>query len=384
MLVILMGVGTGFERGSLQGLGGYAVNSFLLWPDKTTVPYRGLPIGRQLEFTNKDFDKIREKVNGIEDIVPRNRLGGSFSVKYDKTSGSFVVWGDYPAYLWIKSLNVLSGRFINDLDIKEKRKVAVIGTRVRQVLFPDEDPIGKMIEIKGILFMVVGVAEADKGNSMSNRDDPTTIYVPHSAFQQNFNEVNHIDQFVVFVKDGFTADEVIGQMEKIIDIHHIVSPADDRALSYWSAEEIYLKFKSLFAGIRLFIWFVGLGSLMAGIIGVSNIMLIVVKERTKEIGIRKALGSPDMAIIALVIQESVAITLVSGIFGLAAGTSLMEFINSTMKSMHIKNDFFLNPEVRLDVVLISLVLLMVSGAVAGFIPAWRAARVNPIEALRDE
>jgi len=273
----------------------------------------------------------------------------------------------------VENTLVETGRYINEVDITETRKVAVIGRIVRQDLFGEEDPLGKEIELGGIVYKVVGTY-SDTGSDNEMR----IIYIPITTAQKVYAGTDEIHQLMVTTKEmGLEETKALeGKMRATFASRHEFSPEDQRAVSIYSAIEGYQQFMSLMGGIRLFIWFVGLGSIIAGVIGISNIMLIVVKDRTREIGIRKALGATPYSIVAMILQESIMITAIAGYLGLVAGVGVISMIGA------MEVDYFRNPQVNLGVGIAATVVLVVAGALAGLMPARQAARINPIEAMR--
>ncbi len=379
MLIVLLGAGRGFQNGVEQSFD-VAKNAVFVWSRRTSEPYKGLKVGRRVQFTNDDVKAIRSQIPEVDVIAPRNGLGGDFTVNYKTKSSSFEVDGEYPDFLKVRPGEVISGRFINALDIEQKRKVAVIGKRVQEILFEkEEEPIGKYIRIKGISFKVVGVYKG-KGDSEDIKEAAETIIICNTALQQAFNQVNRVGFFAFTPKEGVPAVVIEDKIKALLAKRHSIAPTDKKALGSANVEKEYGRVQGLFFIIGAFSWFVSIGTIIAGAVGVSNIMLVIVRERTKEIGIRKALGATPWSIISLILQESIVITAVSGYFGLLAGTALMEFINS----MGVKGNFFANPEVDMTIAVSALVTLVVTGTFAGFIPARKAARVNPVEALSDE
>lgn len=382
MLLILLGSGNGLENGVKQDFASWAGNSGFVWGDKTTMPYKGLKPGRFIRFTNDDIVAIRDRVEGLELIAPRNNLGGwggGNNITRGSKSGGFRITGDFPEYNEIQKMNIPQGRFINHLDIERKRKVAVIGQKVLEVLYEkDEDPIGSYIKVQGVYFQVVGVFKSQRSGEQAERDTQS-IYIPFSTFQQVYNFGNRVGWF------GFTAraDYPVSQVEKDIKAvlmeRHKVHPEDISAVGSNNLQKEFSQINGLFTGISAFMWLVGIGTLVAGVIGVSNIMLIIVKERTQEIGIRKALGATPLSIISLILQESIFITAIAGYVGLICGIFLLEGISMALGD---GGGMFTRPEVDIQVALVSLAILIVGGALAGWIPARKAAAVNPIEAIR--
>lgn len=383
MLVILMGSGNGLENGAKSNFGSFATNSVYIWGQSTNMPYKGFKRGRWVRFDNEDTKALQD-IEGMAVLCPKNQLGGhrgSNSVQHGKYYGSFQVSGDVPEILEISPRKMIKGRFLNELDENGKRKVAVIGERVAEVLFePDEDPIGAYIEINGIYFMVIGVFDLHASGDFSERE-LERIHVPFSTFQQAFNYGNRVSWFSVLSEPNTPVSIVEQRVKEVLKKRHSVHPDDPRALGSFNAEEQFQKMNYLFMGINLLVWFVGIGTLLAGVIGVSNIMLVVVKERTKEIGIRKAIGATPASVVTQILLESITLTSIAGYFGLISAVGILELVNDSMGE---GAGMFKNPEIDFNAAIISLIILIVGGTLAGLIPAQKAASVNPIIALRGE
>ncbi|NJN24809.1 MAG: ABC transporter permease [Cyclobacteriaceae bacterium] len=387
MLMILMGSGNGLENGVTNEFKGWASNGGFIWSNRTTMPYKGLQPGRFIRFTNDDRQEIISKVEGLEYLAPRNTLGNWNSgnnISHGDKAGSFRVFGDYPEYQQVQIVEMVAGRHINEPDMKDRRKVAVIGSYVKNVLYEkDEDPIGNDLKINGIYFQVVGVFKSKRKSEQAERDEQT-IFIPFSTFQQAFNFGNQIGWFAFTAKKGVPVSEVEVDIKKTLASKHHIHPDDFNALGSENLEEEFGQVNRLFDGIDVFVWIVGIGTLLAGVIGVSNIMLIIVKERTKEIGIRKSLGATPGSIIGLIIQEAIFITMVAGYTGLALGVLTLSGISQALETFEIETGMFANPEVNIQTAVVALFVLVICGALAGLIPATKAAKINPIEALHAE
>jgi putative ABC transport system permease protein len=383
MLVLLLGAGKGLENGVLKIFGSMAKNTMWIWGGRTTMPYKGLQPGRYIRYDNDDYKALRNDFPEIKYLAPSSRLGGSFMVINKDKSGSFSVEGHYPDLSKVKVMTYPRGRFINDTDIREKRKVAVIGSRPVELLFDQEDPIGKYIQIKGVYFMVVGTFAVETTEE-GGRSDAEKIFIPLTTLQQTFNQQNNLDNFALTPEDNIDPEELEIRIKAKLASRHNMSPDDAKALGSFNSGKAVQKFVALFTGISIFIWVVGIGTIIAGIVGVSNIMLIIVKERTREIGIRKALGATPRSIVTLIIQEAIVITSFAGYIGLVLGVALMEGLKSFMKTAKIESPFFSNPDIDIKIAIIAMVILVVAGALAGLFPARKAANINPIEALKAE
>ena len=389
LLMLLLGSGNGLKNGIDAGFSGSATNSFFIWGMRTSKPFAGLLAGRSIEFTNADVEEIRRQVPEARVIAPRLQLGGfrgGATATRGIHTGAYTVMGDMPEIATIQSLAVSSGRFLNRLDIEDKRKVAVIGNRVREVLFEaDEDPIGHGIRINGIEFQVVGLFRSRQSGNDGERD-AETIFVPFSTFQQAFNAANEVQWMAVTSVDGVAAAVVEKKVLDILRARHKVSPQDNRGIGHFNLEEEYAKIQGLMTGIKLLMWIVGIGTLAAGAIGVSNIMLIIVRERTKELGIRRAIGATPWKVQGQIVLEAVILTLGSGLLGLSAGVGVLELVNRLLPGAGASGEpqMFQNPGVTFEVAIQALAVLVVSGVLAGFAPARRAVSITPMAALRSD
>jgi putative ABC transport system permease protein len=376
MLVLLLGAGRGLENGVEWEFRDDAVNSIWVFTGRTSVPFRGRGPGRRIYLANEDVSALKGGVEGIEHLTGRYWLWGEFSVRYRDRTAAFDILGAHPDQRFLEKTLMTSGRFLNDRDIAERRKVAVIGDLVRSSLFREEDPIGKYVEIRGLAYCVVGVFQ-DVGGEAELRK----IYVPISTAQLVYGQPNivHAVAFTVGDADFAQSQAIERDARRQLGDRLDVAPADESALRTQNNLERFSKITSVFTWINGFVWFVGVGTMLAGMISVSNIMLISVAERTREIGIRKAIGATPGSLVRMVLFEAILITAVSGYSGLVAGVGLVELIAPRTA----ETPFLRNPEVDVKMALIATALIVAAGALAGFVPARRAARVNPIVALRD-
>ena len=377
MLVVLLGSGKGLEHGVDYQFRDDAVNSIWVSSGRTSTPYKGMQPGREIQFDNQDYDEVTTRVQGVEYASGRYWIFGSQQVNYKNENGSYTIRAVHPGHQVLERTKMIQGRDLNEFDLRQVRKSAVLGTLVASALFHDEDPIGKQIRIGGISFQVVGVFD-DEGSERERE----FIYLPISTAQRTFNGANRVNQILYTTGDASLAksEEMAGATRRILSVNHTFDPEDQRAIYVNNNVENYQKIVALTSAIRLFVWVVGIGTLLAGVVGVSNIMLVAVRERTREIGIRKALGATPGSIVGLVLQESVLITTVAGYAGLVLGVLVLEGLARAIPDAA----FFRNPQVDLRVALSATLLLIVAGTVAGFFPARRAAAIRPIEALRDE
>ncbi|RXG31661.1 ABC transporter permease [Leeuwenhoekiella marinoflava] len=386
ILVVLLAAGKGLENGVKKGFGGIATNSMFMWTQTISKSYKGLPKGRRFSYDLDDVAAIKENMPQLRYVSPRNQLGGfggANNVVRGLNSGAFNVYGDYPEYIEQQPMNITSGRFLNYGDIEGKRKIAVIGEGVRKALYDKgEEHIGTYVKINGVNFMVVGTYSMVSSNGNAEEDEKQ-IYVPFTAFSQAFNMGNRVGWMAVTAKDGYSITQLKSEVFDIIKNRHSIHPKDDRAIGNFDLYEEFQKVDGLFIALKIVAYFVGILVLLSGIIGISNIMLIVVKERTKEIGIRRALGASPWSIRGQILMESVFLTIISGMMGISLGTALIYILNKILDA-NGPVEMFANPSVDLGTVITALLILIFSGLLAGFIPAQNAIKVKPIDALRNE
>jgi putative ABC transport system permease protein len=375
MLIVLLGAGNGLRNGVEKQFSRDATNSVWLNAGKTSVAFEGYQPGREIRFTNEDFALVQTSYKNYEHISARMHMWDINLISYKNKYGNFNMKGVHPGMVFPEKIEIVQGRFINDFDIKEFRKVACVSKKIVEELFKHEAPLNKEININGIMFKIVGVFHDDGGDQDNRR-----AYVPVSTTQKAFTGTNRIDQIVMTVapEDMDHTDAITEDLRSILAAKHHFDPKDQKAVFLWNNLKEYRKIMGLMDGISIFIWIIGIGTLIAGIVGVSNIMMIVVKERTNEIGVRKALGATPNSIIALILQEAIFITSLFGYTGLIAGVFLIEAFSTFVPD----SDFFSKPEVPLSVALQAMALLVVAGLLAGYFPARKAAKVEPIEALR--
>lgn len=387
MLIIMLGSGRGLENGVYHGMGDFATNSVFIWAQQTSKPYKGYKQGRRYNFTNQDTKAILDNIPEIELLAPRIQArggDGNNNVIRGLKTGAFNILGDVPDVNKIDPVTIINGRFLNEVDLQEKRKVAIIGKRVIEVLFEEgEEPVGEYIKINGVFFQIVGTYKSMHTQGWGDWQNQC-IFIPFTTLQKTYNYGNRVGHYSITSKKEYTASYVEEKVKALLKRRHKIHPEDKRAIGSHNVEKEFIQINNLFIGISGLIWIVGIGTLLAGIIGVSNIMLFIVKKRTKEIGIQRALGASPTTIISSILTESVVLTAFAGWFGLFFGVLLLEMINKAIQSGGGDDSMFTNPEVDFNIALMALGILILSGLFAGIIPAKRALEVRPIEAIRDE
>jgi putative ABC transport system permease protein len=386
MLTILLGAGIGLENGMMSNIEGFATNSCFIYTDQTSVNYKGLKKGRSWDMHNSDIEAIRQNVPEIKYLAPM-LFGGSSennTVRGEK-AGTFSTRGCYPDYANIEEQKCLYGRYINDVDIQENRKVCYIGQNVYKALFePGEDPIGKVIRSNGIYYRVIGVGTGLTNVQIGGRSDEMVV-LPFTTMQKAYNQGDVVHFLAATAKDDVDASVIEKDIKSILKSRNNIAPEDDRAVGGFNISEQFKMFSYMFLGIRILIWIVGTGTLLAGAIGVSNIMLVSVRERTKEIGIRRALGAKPFDIISQIVNESLVLTSIAGFFGLSLGVGILAFFDNIINNMPVESGVFIkNIVIRFDLALTASIILVVLGLLAGMLPANRAMKIKPIEALSEE
>ncbi|MEM7050995.1 MAG: ABC transporter permease [Acidobacteriota bacterium] len=387
MLVIMLGSGNGLRNGVDADFTSGATNSVFIWPQRTSMPFRGLPEGRRFNFDNDDTAAVIAAIPNASIVAPRAQLGGwrgAHNVTRGNKAGAFDVMGDVPENFRIQPVKLVAGRLLNPLDVAERRKVAVIGERVRDLLFEADEPvIGGSIQVQGVYFKVVGVFASLQDGEDGQRSTQT-LFIPISTFQRAFNWGNLISWLAITSRDDVPASQVEAEVKALLAERHRIHPNDRWAMGSFNLEEEYNQVRGLFAGIRVLVWIVGAGTLAAGVIGVSNILLILVKERTKEIGLRRAIGASPFAVIRQILLEALALTSLAGYCGLVAGIGVLELVRQILVNTDGNGGMFRNPGVDLQTAAIALLILVFAGTFAGLIPARRAVAVRPVAALRSD
>ncbi|MDR1681967.1 MAG: ABC transporter permease [Candidatus Symbiothrix sp.] len=383
MFCILLAAGNGLRNGMLSNFEGSSVNSLQYRGWYSSKPYKGLPNKRTIDLDERDMDMIGSgqlQEAGIYSPLIRENQQAYFGTRHTDCG----IEGVLPEYQQINKIEITEGHFINSMDIRQKRKVAVINDRLNEVLFDRKDPIGKMFYFNKIAYTVIGVSK-----EKNNWGNEASAHIPFSTAHLLYNRKNV--EYIVFTLNGLETQAAndtfeVKFREKVSEIHHF-DPKDDRAISVWNRLQWYLQFIGIFNGISLFIWIIGIGTLIAGIIGISNIMLITVRERTREIGIRKALGAKPISILGSILLESMVITSIFGYIGMFLGVGFGELANSILSSPMVPEEtsnMIKNPTIAVPIAIGAMVVLIISGLIAGYFPAWKAVRISPVEAMRAE
>lgn len=389
ILIVLLGAGNGLRNGVMENFQERAVNRVVLRTGTTAMPFRGLKSGRNLQFADKELDVIKNDVSESRLITPQSN--NNQTISKGQEFGSYQVRGVMPDYLGIEKLEIRAenGRFVNNLDIKNNNKVIVIDKKIEETLFKGKPALGEYVKVEQLMFKVVGV------NTKKQGWGNPIAYIPFSTYQMIYNPSKKFGR-ITFTVEGLNTkaeNETFNEeLRKDIARSLNFNSDDTQALNLYNSQEDYIETQKIFSGITLFVSIIGIFTLIAGIVGVSNIMLVSVKERTREIGIRKAIGASPMSILKTIVLESIIITAIFGYIGMIAGIGLTELINFLMEqsaatqvaSEGPQMSIFKDPTVNLGYVLIATAILIVAGVVAGYLPAYKAVKVKPIEAMRKE
>ncbi len=386
ILVLLLALTNGLKNGVTADFGNFATNSMFMWTQGTSMPYKGLPKNRNFDYKIGDVAALKREIPNLKYVSPRNQLGGfrgNNNVIRDTKTGAYEVYGDYPEYINQQPLEILEGRFVSYSDINANRKVCVIGTDVIKGLYDKGEAVmGTYIKINGVNFMVVGTFKISNSQG-DNEQQANTIYVPFTTFGQAFNKGEDVGWMAITAVDGVPITTLKQQVFDLMKARHNINPADERAIGHFDLSEQFERVNGLFTILTLVGYFVGALVLMSGIIGISNIMLIVVKERTNEIGVRRALGATPWTIKSQILQESLILTIISGMVGISFAAFIIWAFNYILdQSGPVDN--FANPSVSMQVVFTALIILIVSGLLAGLIPANSATKMKPVDALRTD
>ncbi|WP_183147900.1 ABC transporter permease [Chryseobacterium nematophagum] len=386
LYVSLLGAAKGMENGFDKLFSGFATNSIFLWAQNTSIPYDGFPKGREVHLKIEDIDLLKRKIPEIDYISPQNSRGnfGNAGEQMSKNgkSATYTLNGDYPLGNKISEKKLIFGRYLNDADISQNKNVVVIGEEVYKNFFDskkNENPLGKSINIKGIFFNVIGVFRVKKGGGMEN---DRTVFIPLSTFTKMYNNGNNVDFFAIVSKPNAEVNTVEEKVKQQLKSKNQVSPDDTNAFGTFNLGKEFKKLTGFLSGMQFLTIVVGALTILAGVIAISNILLITVKERTKEIGIRRALGAKPSEVRNQILLESVVITLSSGLLGFISGIFVLMILNAATQN---QDDFpFYNPTVNYGNVFAAMAVMVILGLIIGMIPAQRAVKIRPIEALRTE
>lgn len=387
LLVVLSSTGNGFENGLMKQVEGVAPNTGFFFTGQTSEPYKGYQKGRRWSMQLADLEAIREEFPCVKAISPEASVWSSEdkNVVYGSRGGSFSVKGVLPEYNDIHRSKIMKGRFINATDIADSRKVCLLGKKVYETMFgKGESPIGKMVKVNGIYFQVVGVVRSYTENVNINGSVDESVILPFTTMQQVYAIGDKINFFAFVADDNTPISDIEDDIKQLIKQRHDIAPTDKDAIESFNLSEVFKAFKGLFFGIHLLIWIVGLGTLMSGIIGVSNIMLVTVKERTREIGVRRAIGAKPKDIIGQVLSESLLLTTLAGLVGLCLGVGIMAIVAAVVAANPNDSMMFQDPNLGFGAALTATVIVIVSGLLAGVLPAWRAIQIKAIDAIREE
>ena len=386
MLVLMSGSGNGLEEGIISGVKDFPKNSCYFFSERTSKAYAGFAKGRNWSIHTSDVEVLRGRFPEIERISAIMFEWNEKNTLRNNKYGAYMVKGLSPDYLFIEPQRMLYGRYINEVDIRERRKVCVIGEQVYQEMFmPGENPLGKLLQINGVAYRVVGVNIPVTKIQIGGRSE-ASIILPFSTMQQSYNRGDKIDCVALSVNEKFSVSALEEEMKNVVKKHNQISPDDLQAVGSINVEKEFKMFYSLFGGINILIWIVGIGTLLAGAVGVSNIMLVTGRERTKEIGIRRALGACPRFILMQIMSESLILTLLAGFFGLFMGVALLYVVDIFMQNMLQSGEqiFFAPPQISFATAVSASIVLIVTGLLAGCLPAWRALQIKAIDAIREE
>lgn len=385
MLTIMMGAGLGLKRLMYSSFGSMAVNSCFYWGGQTSLPYKGLPSGRRWSLENEDMAAIKTQVPGVKNVAGII-WGSTYKFSRKDKKGDYQLMGYTPEFQEISPQTLRFGRYINDIDMTQQRKVCVITEQVWEELFPNrENPVGQTIRMNNMYLTVVGVCIPPRNGVQFQ--GPTSVLIPFSTLQKMYNKGNKFDGMAVAAYDNWDIKEVEENVKKVFQARHTLSPDDNKAVQGFNLGDLYNKFSGLFSGISILTWIVGTGTLLAGIVGVSNIMLVTVRERTQEIGIRRALGAKPRTIISQIMSESFVLTFVSGIFGLALAIGILSLAETLLLSLTATPEgggLQINTQISFGLALGSTGILILGSLLAGILPANRALSIKPVDAIREE
>ena len=384
MILITVGASNGLEEGVKSDMGNRVKNSAFIWGMSTSRPYKGYARGRSVELNSSDVAYLQENATMLEAVAPRNQLGGwrgGNNVSHGLKTAACGVYGDMPVYKDIDPIVIQQGRYINQRDLDEKRKVAVIGKRVRQLLFDkDEQVLGSNVQVQGVNFTVVGVFRSQQTGEDAEESE-NNIFTPYTTFNKAFNMGDRVGWLSVLIREDASGEDALDEVLSLLKARLSIHPDDRRAFGNWSMAERHEEMTTVFSAFRWVSFVFGGLALFAGVIGIMNIMLITIKERTRELGVRRALGATPANIVVQIMVETLTLTVLAGLTGGVFGVFALESLDTYL--VHSENNgIFRHPHVTLDVLVTALAIMTVLGACAGVLPALRALRIQPVEALR--
>lgn len=379
MLTIMLGAGLGLKNALFSQLGDMSVNSCFFWGGRTSIPYKGLPSGRYWQFENEDLAAIKKQVPNVRS-VGSVIWGSEYKFSRNNKKGDYSLVGYNPDFQQISPQPIRFGRFFNEIDMEQQRKVCILTEQVWLDLFPGgEDPVGSTIRMNNMYLTVIGMIKVpDRGFRFH---DDKSVLMPVSTMQQMYNMGHKLHSVAVAANDDADIKEVETNIKQLVFARHTISPDDTKAVYSQNLGEQVNKFNSLFGGIGTLTWIVGIGTLLAGLVGVSNIMLVIVRERTQEIGVRRALGARPRIIISQIMSESFVLTFVAGIFGLALAVALLSGAESVLTASAGRP---IRPQISFGTGMLSMTVLILGSLLAGILPASRALRIKPVDAIREE
>ena len=384
MILITVGASNGLKEGVRADLGSRVKNSAFLWTNQTTMPFKGYPRGRYFRLQATDVAHLEEHATTLEAVAPRNQLGGwkgGNNVSHGMKTAACGVYGDVPAYKDIDPIVIMEGRYVNQKDLEERRKVAVIGKRVRQLLFDKNDEVlGQTIQVSGVNFTVVGVYRSQQTGEDAEESE-NNLFVPFTTFNQAFHRGDEVGWLSLLIREDVQGDTAMAEVLRLLKAQKGIHPQDDRAFGHWSMAEEHEEMETVFGAFRWVSFVFGGLALLAGVIGIMNIMLITIKERTLELGVRRALGATPRIIVVQIMAETLALTALSGLVGAILGVAALDALDGYLV-MQEGNGIFRHPHVTSSVLWTALATMTVLGVFAGILPAVRALRIQPVEALR--
>ena len=379
MLTIMLGAGLGLKNALFSQLGDMSVNSCFFWGGRTSIPYKGLPSGRYWQFENEDLAAIKKQVPNVRS-VGSVIWGSEYKFSRNDKKGDYSLVGYNPDFQQISPQPIRFGRFFNEIDMEQQRKVCILTEQVWLDLFPGgEDPVGSTIRMNNMYLTVIGMIKVPDRGFRFHGDK--SVLMPVSTMQQMYNRGHKLPSVAVAANDDADIKEVETNIKQLVFARHTISPDDTKAVYSQNLGEQVNKFNSLFGGIGTLTWIVGIGTLLAGLVGVSNIMLVIVRERTQEIGVRRALGARPRIIISQIMSESFVLTFVAGIFGLALAVALLSGAESVLTASAGRP---IRPQISFGTGMLSMTVLILGSLLAGILPASRALRIKPVDAIREE